>query len=228
MKNVREKTIDRLNNVMKRIDAFILVMALILSVMPVLKPAMVVRAETATSGYCGAPGNEQNVTWEYDEETTTLTISGTGDMVGHTGDSWAWFKNDITTLVINDGITGIGEGAFQGCSSLSTLTGAGVEMEKTEYAVHAAGSVVRCGKYAFKDTIWENDETVAKHSGGNYYVGRVMYKGGPGRRVYVAQGTVAIADYACFFNRSIEELNLPITIERIGDCAFEKCIKLKK
>ena len=80
------------------------------------------------SGTCGAVGNEKNVTWKLttnkeDPSTYTLTISGTGDManlvtlkedltVDQNNQPWARAAHQITKLVLDEGITSIGDGAF--------------------------------------------------------------------------------------------------------------------
>jgi len=81
--------------------------------------SFVVNAET--SGYCGpkSGGNwGTNCTWEYDTETHTLTVSGTGKLSGGLGKQtnengettyfnaapWAEYAQDIKNAVINEGI----------------------------------------------------------------------------------------------------------------------------
>ena len=79
--------------------------------------------ETPTSGQCG-----DNLTWNYDEATKTLTISGTGDMYDYltpeAGDPNAapWKDLDVTTLVVEDGVTSIGWDAFKNIPSLTSVT----------------------------------------------------------------------------------------------------------
>lgn len=84
------------------------------------------------SGTCGDYYHESEVTWEVtdtdgDGTYETLTISGTGAMKNYSSynQPWAGFKPDINTLVIGDGVTIIGTNAFNGCTSLATVTFAG-------------------------------------------------------------------------------------------------------
>ncbi len=80
---------------------------------------------TSASGTCG-----ENLTWTYDETTKTLTISGTGNMssynninVGkrYTYAPWVYnsnIKENLETVVIEDGVTSIGSYAFWSCEAL--------------------------------------------------------------------------------------------------------------
>ena len=73
------------------------------------------------SGYCGA-----NLTWTYETATRTLTISGSGDMenYGYYDNITPWynFRNKILNLIINEGVSSIGECAFEGCSGVTSVT----------------------------------------------------------------------------------------------------------
>lgn len=82
--------------------------------------ALVVGAGTlfAESGTCGA-----NVTWDLTDGV--LTISGTGDMTDFTYESpapWYDIRESINTVVINSGVTSIGDRAFELCSNVTTVT----------------------------------------------------------------------------------------------------------
>ena len=73
------------------------------------------------SGICG-----DNLTWTLDNEGT-LTISGTGAMTDYSAlpnssIPWASNKTAIKNVVIPDGVTSIGGGAFSDCSSLTSVT----------------------------------------------------------------------------------------------------------
>ena len=68
------------------------------------------------SGTCGAAGNENNVTWSFVSSTQTLTISGSGPMADFSNvnedQPWKDYRDNITSVVIGDGVTTIGKNAF--------------------------------------------------------------------------------------------------------------------
>ena len=70
------------------------------------------------SGKCG---NDLALTWEYDAENQVLTISGEGAF-NENMQCGVEAKPAMTHLVIDKGVTSIGENAFNGCSYLSHLT----------------------------------------------------------------------------------------------------------
>ena len=72
------------------------------------------------SGICG-----EDVTWSYDKTTRTLTVAGTGSMDDYPSKDvvpWNDYKKEVKTLVIGDGITGIGSNAFNDAISLSSVS----------------------------------------------------------------------------------------------------------
>ncbi|MBQ5672023.1 MAG: leucine-rich repeat protein [Oscillospiraceae bacterium] len=64
-----------------------------------------------------------NAKWSFDEATGTLTITGEGDMYSYFGRYPAWnrFSDKITTVVIEEGITSIGENVFGYCVNVETM-----------------------------------------------------------------------------------------------------------
>lgn len=75
-------------------------------------------AKFARFDQCG-----DSLTWEYDPLTTTLTITGTGDMYdySHEVGPWAAYASEITNVVLPEGLTSIGSYAFRNCSSLVSI-----------------------------------------------------------------------------------------------------------
>lgn len=68
-------------------------------------------------GYCG-----EDLTWVLDDGV--LTISGTGDMFDYKYNStlpWSKYKNDVTSLVIEDGVTSIGDYTFEGLTQVTSV-----------------------------------------------------------------------------------------------------------
>lgn len=93
-----------------------------------------VGADIVNSGTCGRYGD--NLTWTLDNEGT-LTISGTGEMLHFFNTSPPWGTSCVR-LVIEDGVTSIGDYAFCDCSG---LTG----------PLSIPSSVTSIGDYAFND-----------------------------------------------------------------------------
>ena len=84
-------------------------------------------AFAATSGTCGT-----NATWSYDTSTKTLTISGTGATKDYRDTTnkilrteqapWIEYKEQIQSVVVNEGITEIGDYAFFECTALTSVS----------------------------------------------------------------------------------------------------------
>ena len=114
----------------KRLWAIFLSICLVVTLLPnVALAADNGVTTTATNGNCGATSTD-HVTWKLEQNnvdsenpTYTLTISGTGDManlvtlaedlkVSQNNQPWVSAAHQITKLVIDEGITSIGDGAF--------------------------------------------------------------------------------------------------------------------
>ena len=112
-----------------RFLAFAICLALICAMLP----AMTLTTHAATkSNACG-----DTLSWSYDEETGALSIEGSGTMYDYYAElaPWSDFAAEIKTVTLPEGLTGIGYGAFSGCSALT--------------AVCIPDSVVAIGDWAF-------------------------------------------------------------------------------
>lgn len=74
--------------------------------------AMVARADD--SGSCG-----DNVTWTFNETVQTLTFSGSGEIPGVR--KWFKYESSIKRIIIEEGITSIGNDAFAYCKTFSII-----------------------------------------------------------------------------------------------------------
>ena len=98
-----------------------------------------------------------NITWKLDKDGT-LTLSGSGPIPDYKAGQtppWYSYRGQIKTLIIEDGITSIGEAAFYGCSAEN---------------IEIADSVVSIGDFAFMQTkliyVWipENVKTIGERA----------------------------------------------------------------
>lgn len=100
---------------MKKLVSLLLSFTMLLSIVSVVDFSAF--ADTLTTGKCG-----ENVTYSFDESKGVLTISGTGDMNQWPEDDSPWYADArIKTLIIDEGVTSIGDRAFQNCSNLSNI-----------------------------------------------------------------------------------------------------------
>ena len=100
----------------KRILSLLLALALLLTALPqYLTPA---RAAVISSGSCG-----KNLTWTLDANGL-LTISGTGEMADYENNPPPWYdqRTSIQSVIIENGVTSIGDFAFYGCNILTSAS----------------------------------------------------------------------------------------------------------
>ncbi len=91
------------------------------------------------SGYAG-----EDITWSYDSGTTTLTLSGTGatydfratNLGSNKRTPWESYKPAITKVVVNEGITVLGDYAFYNCVALTS-----VQLPSTLTAINGMGTM---------------------------------------------------------------------------------------
>lgn len=110
--------------------------------------------EPSYSGKCG-----ENVYYNFDESTATLTISGTGDMADYAGagyQPWSNYEENISSVIIENGVTSIGDYAFSSCNLTSvtipdgvTSIGRGAFSSCKFTSVKIPDSVISIKEYAF-------------------------------------------------------------------------------
>ena len=94
----------------KKLLSTLLVLCMVLALLPVTAQAV------EASGTCG-----DNLAWSY--SNGALTIQGTGSMYDYdVSGPWTDYFEQLHAVRIGDGVTSIGWGAFQMCSSLTSVT----------------------------------------------------------------------------------------------------------
>ena len=95
------------------------------------------------SGGGGGGGDTETVTWEIANKNV-LVISGSGDMDNYTNEKgceapWLSYAEEITSVVVEKGVTSVGDFAFYGMYNVESI--------------QLADTVTKIGTYAFKDTV---------------------------------------------------------------------------
>lgn len=156
-------------------------------------------AETV-KGECG-----DNATYTFDSSTGLLTISGKGECYAPYS-----LESKIKSVAILDGITSIGEYAFENCESLISVT--------------IPDSVTSIGYFAFGDctsltsvTIPDSVTSIGESAFG--YCKSLT-------SVTIAKGVTSIDEDAFKHCESLTSVTIPDGITSIGDHAFYGCSKL--
>ena len=161
------------------------------------------------SGTCGAQGS--NLTWTLKNDGT-LTIAGNGAMENYddeTEPSWTDYLEYISTVVIQDGVTGIGESAFSGCTSLTSIT--------------IPGSVMNIGEYAFYGCSFTSvsiPENVTNIEAGVFIFCSDLTS------VTIPEGVTSIGREAFYYCTSLASITIPGSVMNIGKSAFSSCSSL--
>ena len=185
-------------------------------------------------------GTSNNMNWNLNGNGV-LTISGTGNMPDYTAAIQPWYKyrESIKQVKIGDGITGIGNYAFSGCTSLTDVTIPGNVTSIGDCAFGGCKAleeltipegVKKLGYKIIADTYIEKikiPSTVV--TSGWEYGGDNGALAGDGvlTEVEFAEGMTRIPAYVCENASSIEKVVIPSTVTSIGSSAFDGCGGLK-
>lgn len=159
-------------------------------------------------GTCGT-----NLKWQLNKEGV-LTISGTGTMKNYTYKSeMPWYKyiNDIQSVVIEDGVTSIGDYAFYGMSKLTDIS--------------IPEGVKTIGEYAFKNCAaldGVNLPSTLTKLGQSAFYGCTSLSS-----IAIPEGLYTVWGYTFKNCTSLAEVTLPSTLIKIDEAAFYGCKTLK-
>lgn len=189
-----------------RVISLLIALCLLVGLIPA------VSAETVASGTCG-----ENLTWRYDETIDTawgliydtLYIEGEGAMYDYMLDengktTAPWRDLYYNTIVIDSGVTYIGEYAFYGITPGSLNL---YKSDVTGIGSHAFASDTNCGRVLLpagltriEDNLFLNDSALTQ--------------------VYIPEGVVSIGN-SSFSGTAVTNLIVPEVVSSVGGNAFE-------
>lgn len=164
--------------------------------------------EDLKSGDCGEQGD--NLKWNLDSEGV-LTITGEGNMKSWDFGESPWFsRTDIKKVVIENGVTSIGNFAFEGCSDIVSAT---IPEGVTNIGISAFG---RCEKLAsvtlpktvtsLENAAFESCESLTSFT--------------------FPEGVLEIGDNVLQFCYNLKTVELPASVESMGTGVFSYCTSL--
>lgn len=187
-------------------------------------------AVVVISGTCGGA-----LTWKLDSKGT-LTISGTGAMTDYTKSGVAPWNKDyekIRFVVIENGVTTIGEYAFENCTLLESVV--------------ISDSVEKIGKYAFSgcsalkrislpDSIAQIGDHAFRASGleavkipeGVTLLGEGMFARCPNLQTVELPSTLQTIREMAFIGSGLNKIILPENLKYIGYECFYECTNLEE
>ena len=157
---------------------------------------------------------DRSVIAKWKLEDRSLTISGTGEMKNWDDKSDVnWhkkYKKMITKVIIEDGITNIGEYAFYECRNITSIT--------MPNSITSIETSVFEGCNSLKNITIPNSVIS---------IGGKAFKGCSSlENITISNSVTSIEDYAFEGCSSLENIIIPNSVTNIGDHAFEGCSSL--
>ena len=192
---------------MKKFISLLLSLTMLLSIVSVVDFS--VYADTLTTGKCG-----DNVTYSLDTSTGVLTINGTGPMNDYynTNSPFHDKKSNIKSIIIESGVTSIGDYAFYYCTSLTSVT--------------IPDGVTSIGDFAFgyctSLTNVTIPDSVTSIGRGAFYYCRSLTS------VIIPDSVTSIGERAFAYCNNLINVTVGDSVTVIGYRAFYGCEKMRK
>lgn len=184
-------------------------------------------AKAQTSGQCG-----DNLTWNFDSSTGTLTISGTGDMWDGVCPWWDYY-HQVTDLVIGNSVTSTGAGAFANHSNLTnvTLGNSLISIGECSFmgctkmlSVEIPNSVLSIGDEAFCACYQLCDVTIGNSV---TYIGESAFESSGITSIVIPDSVVTLGGSVFYQCGDLESVVIGDSVIAIPENAFGMCYKLK-
>ena len=170
------------------------------------------------TGKCG-----ENATWSFDDNTGTLTINGTGEMKDYSEtddagipyiieEDYRQHKDRITSVIIEEGITCIGENAFSDFDAVTEIV--------IPNSINTIREAAFSGCKRLSSISLPNNITSIEASTFEFCSGLV--------RVSIPTSVTRINECAFYSCTSLEEIQIPDSITILEGYAFGNCINLKQ
>ena len=187
---------------MKKIISLLLSLAMLLTITSGLNLTAFADVKT---GKCG-----DNVTYSLDTETGVLTISGTGDMADYSTYRPFDDNNSVESVIIENGVTSIGGGVFEYCTSLISVT--------IPNSVTSIGDSAFFGCTSLTSVTIPNSVTSIGDS--------AFYNCTSLTSVTIPNTVTSIGDSAFYNCTSLTGVTIPDSVTSIGRSAFSTCKSL--
>lgn len=217
----------------KRLLSMILALSMMLTILPVNAITAL-----AANDSCGANLTYKLTSNTDDPDTYTLTIGGEGAMYDYSSSyttvPWDAQKSGITSVVIEDGVTSIGDNAFEDCSALKMLDIPQSVTEIGSKAFRACSALTslalpetvnRIGNTAFQGC--SNLETINIPSGVKLIEKDTFHGCEKLNDVTIPAGVTLIGNSAFKACKTFRNINIPKGVTKIDYFAFEDCTQLE-
>lgn len=192
-------------------------------------PAMAGEGDIIDSGACG-----ENLTWTLGR-TGTLRISGTGRMNNYADPKncpWYSHREAIETLIIDEGVTYIGNGAFEAISlndgySLKEITFPSTLKEMGITAFGPNSCMQMSKKHITSLENWLSIIIDRKNRlpvlGGDLYIDGILQS-----EITIPDGFTTIPEHAFYRCNYLTRVNISESVVEIGDSAIQSCARLSQ
>lgn len=202
-----------------RVTVAVLALVMLSTALPLCMRAVVAK------GTCG-----ENVDWTL--QNGVLTISGSGPMTEFTAWSpapWKEYKDEIVSVVVEDGVTGISDYSFQTCLNLTEVTLPDSLTRIGQSAFTACGlenivipeGVTHIGYAAFSSCDRLKSITLSDQL--TYLGDRAFNECEVLESIVVPDGVTVISDYTFAGASRLKTVTLPAGLKRITNHAFYHC-----
>lgn len=208
--------------------------------------------------HTNAAGSNGKHAWKVEGTTFTYYTDGkmddyTANIYGIINTPWAVYRASVRTVTVKEGVTRVGNNAFNSFDNLRTLNLPSSLTEIGDYAFEQCvylknftfpanlsdigeGAFRRC-KALTKVSLPKNIKAVRKHTfayceklasvtipNSVSLIGYMAFSACDAlTTVSIPQSVREIDDYAFYYCEKLETVELPTTLNRIGECAFGRC-----
>ncbi len=163
---------------------------------------------------CGKDPLNDTLMWDFDKETNTLRILGTGDLADYSAENpspWSEYDSEIKKLILSEGLRSIGAQAFYHCTELEE-------------------AVIPQGVWAIGELAFGNCEKLKKVTipSSAEEIGRQAFEGTGWLDAQLAENKYAIANDILFaVSPDLQKAEIPAGVEKIGTGAMSGCMALQ-